>query len=174
MLYLVQFDFKIPRFNKNKIVALIELLYFCAVKHCRSIIILFFAVSLFVGSVGIHVFEHFCKVDGTEYSFFVPSAHSCEPAKKIKSCCHEKVEKKSHSFKENCCEEDLISFKITSNFIQKDFQNNQQLAVTSAHQLFIFEVNFMLRNKLVCDFPINRPPPKKGQEILILNQVFRI
>ena len=143
-------------------------------KPFRSIIIFLFAVSLFVGSVGIHVFEHFCKVDGTEYSYFVPSVHSCKPAKKISSCCHEEAEKKGDSFKENCCEEDLISFKITSNFIQKDFQHNQQIAFNSAHKLFIFEQNFILKKELVCTIPINRPPPKKGREILISNQFFRI
>lgn len=127
-----------------------------------------------MGSVGIHVFEHFCKVDGTEYSFFVPTAHSCEPNKKVKSCCDENAEKQGDSFKKNCCEEDLISFKITSNFIQKDFQQNQQIAFIPSFKLYIFEENFTLKNKLECDFPINRPPPKKGQEILILHQVFRI
>ena len=143
-------------------------------KPFRSIIIFLFAVSLFVGSAGIHVFEHFCKVDGTDYSFFVPSEHSCKPAKKISSCCHEETEKQVDSFKENCCEEDLISFQITSNFIQKDFQHNQQIAFISSHKLFTFEHNFTLKKELVCTFPINRPPPKKGREILISNQVFRI
>jgi hypothetical protein len=127
-----------------------------------------------MGSVGIHVFEHFCKVDGTEYSFFVPTTHSCNPYKEVKSCCDKNVEKQGDSFKENCCEEDLISFKITSNFIQKDFQQNQQIAFIPSKKLYIFEENFTLKNKLVCDFSINRPPPKKGQEILILHQVFRI
>jgi hypothetical protein len=144
------------------------------VKQFRSILILFFAVSLFVGSVGIHVFEHFCKVDGTDYSFFVPSEHSCKPTKKISSCCHEETEKKVDSFKDNCCEEDLISFQITSNFILKDFQHNQQFAITSAPKLFIFKENFTLKKELVCTIPLNHPPPKKGQELLILNQVFRI
>ena len=143
-------------------------------KQFRSILILFFAVSLFVGSVGIKVFEHFCKVDGTDYSFFVPSEHSCKPTKKISSCCHEEAEKQVDSFKENCCEEDLISFQITSNFIQKDFQQYQQIALNSAHRSFFFEQNFNLKKELVCTFPINRPPPKKGREILISNQVFRI
>ncbi len=148
--------------------------YFCKVNRFRSIIILFFAVSLFVGSAGIHVFEHFCKVDGTEYSFFVPATHSCNPTNKVKSCCDENTEKQGDSFKENCCEEDLISFKITSNFIQKDFQQNQQIAFILPQKLYHFEENFKPRNKLATDFPINRPPPKKRQEILILHQVFRI
>lgn len=143
-------------------------------KQLRSCVILFFAVSLFIGSVGIHVFEHFCKVDGTDYSFFVPSDHACKPTKKVKSCCHENAEKQSHSFKDNCCEEDLISFKITSNFIQKDFQHNQQYIAIQAQKPFNFAANFNLKKELVCTFPVKRPPPKKGQEILILNQVFRI
>lgn len=120
------------------------------------------------------MFEHFCKVDGTEYSFFVPATHSCKPTKKSKSCCHEEREKQSHSFKENCCEEDLISFKITSNFIQKDFQHNQQYIAIQPQKPFNFSANFNLRKELVCTFPVKRPPPKKGQEILILNQVFII
>jgi hypothetical protein len=144
------------------------------VKQFRSTIILFFAVSLFVGSAGIHVFEHFCKVDGTDYSFFIPSEHSCKPTKKISSCCHEETEKQADSFKENCCEEDLVSFQITSNFIQKDFQHNQQIAFNSSHKLFFFEHNFTLKKELVCTLPTDRPPPKRGREILISNQVFRI
>lgn len=143
-------------------------------KQVRALLIFFFAVSLFVGSAGIHVFEHFCKVDGTEYSFFVPTTHACEPTKKIKSCCDEKSENQADSFKENCCDEDLISFKITSNFIQKDFQQNQQIQLILPSKFYDFEGYCVLNNKLVFDFPINRPPPKKGQEILILNQVFRI
>ncbi len=143
-------------------------------KQFRSSVILFFAVSLFVGSAGIHVFEHFCKVDGTDYSFFIPSEHSCKPTKKISSCCHEVAEKRVDSFKENCCEEDLISFQITSNFIHKDFQNNQQISFNSSQKSFFFEQNFNLKKELVFTFPINRPPPKKGKEILISNQVFRI
>jgi len=144
------------------------------VKQFRSILILFFAVSLFVGSAGIHVFEHFCTIEGTEYSFFIPSKHSCKPTKKISNCCHEDSEKQVDSFKENCCEEDLISFQITSNFIQKDFQHKQQIAFNSSYKLFFFEHNFTLKKELLCILPTDPPPPKKGREILISNQVFRI
>ncbi len=140
----------------------------------RGIIILFFAISLFVGSAGIHVFEHFCKIDGTDYSFFIPPSHACKQAKKIKSCCEGKAKENTSSYSKNCCEEDLFSFKITSNFIQKDFQHQILIATVPIYKKFIFDGTYSIKKELICDYPTNRPPPKKGQEILILNQVFRI
>jgi hypothetical protein len=143
------------------------------VKFVRPILIVFFAVSLFIGSSGIHVFEHFCKVDGTDYSFFIPPTHSCKTITKVKSCCEEQNEKED-SFKDNCCDEDLISFQITSDFIQKEFQKHTEIYFSSNVKTFNLSENFSLKQEQICQFPTNRPPPKTGQEILILHQVFRI
>lgn len=143
-------------------------------KQFRSTVILFFAFSLFVGSAGIHVFEHFCKMDGTDYSFFVPTNHACKPIQKVESCCDHAKNEKQASIKQNCCEDELVSYQITSDFIQKDNQTNPFIALLNLVEKPIFvQRSFPLKNTKSAYF-VNRPPPKKGQEILILNQVFRI
>jgi hypothetical protein len=145
------------------------------VKIFRSISILFFAVVLFIGTVGIHIFEHFCQVDGADYSFYLPPSHACATETESASCCYEKPQRNTPIVEKNCCNEALTSYQLNADFTQHT--SAQEIILLPANVLLV--TNYLPTNEIIDDCPsfykhLRRPPPKKGQEILILHQVFRI
>ena len=143
----------------------------------RKISVFIFALIIFIGSVGINVFAHFCKVDGVNYSYVVPLNHTCSKEKAPeKSCCHspKKVETHEKEIKKNCCSEEVRSFRISSDLIQKsspEFYTYQLPAIIPVKTIFA-EIELAAAPRI--SFFEKRPPPKTGQEILIFHQVFRI
>lgn len=141
----------------------------------RKISVFIFAFVIFMGSIGVNVFAHFCKVDGVDYSYMVPSSHACAQEKIEESCCHApKKEKHETEAKKNCCNEEVKSFRISSELLQKSAPelHTYYVPVATPVNIVFAEVTFHSTPQIsFCD---TRPPPKKGQEILILHQVFRI
>lgn len=153
------------------------MLYLCTMQHLRKIMILVFAFVIFTGTVGINVFKHFCSKDGLNYSYITPPSHSCQEAEEVEeSCCHAeaRISSSKHEIRKNCCEEEVSSYKISSDYIQKSATDLhlEFLPVKSVSSVF-FEESYVLAETRTAG-SIVRPPPKTGQEILILNQVFRI
>lgn len=143
----------------------------------RKIAIYLFVAVIFTGSVGINVFAHFCKINGVNYSYVIPPNHSCKPQPvKEDNCCHKPVAAEKHEteFKKNCCEQEVKSFKISSDLIQKSAPElSTYYLPTKVVSDFVFAVAEQ-ESASYTPFYETRPPPKTGQEILILNQVFRI
>lgn len=138
----------------------------------------FFVVLIFLGSIGVNVFEHFCHQDGTSVSFFVPHEHVCEPiVQEEPSCCHEAPEQvQAHcaqEFDSNCCSEAVSFYKISSDF---GLQKIAKQGVVIASLLPVMEF-FHSAKQLAASYhcpPIQDPPPISGKQILIEHQVFRI
>ena len=139
--------------------------------------ILGFAFVIFTGTIGINVFAHFCKIDGVDYSYIVPPSHSCKMEAEVETCCHQGEDKaisNQPEIKKNCCQEAVSSFKISSDYTQKSTPDLvfNFIAPKSVSCIFFEEIYIASEPFLVSH--LTRPPPKTGQEILILNQVFRI
>lgn len=144
----------------------------------HNILIYTFALVIFTGTIGIHKFVHFCLVDGVDYSYVIPQEHTCKPVEEEKSCCHnESASEDEHhdeTADDHCCKEDVRSFKIASDFIQKAPSSLDWTCIVPATTpTFWSYITPTKTNKIRSGF-ISRPPPKSGREILIDHQVFRI
>jgi hypothetical protein len=139
---------------------------------------------LFLGSVCVNVFAHFCKQDGTELSLFTPPAHACETEIEIESsCCHAPSAFETHSDDEHgiiesdCCQETNFLFKIATDFspsedafvVEKGI--NFPLATIDSVPMY----DFLFSEENSTSLPFLRPPPSQsGREIFTANQQFRI
>lgn len=144
----------------------------------HKIVIYVFALVIFTGTIGINKFVHFCLVDGVDYSYVIPQEHVCKPVEIEKSCCHsETTDADDHhdeTADDHCCKEDVRSFKIASDFIQKTPSPLDWTLIAPTTAAFFWSYTIPTKsNKPLFGF-ISRPPPKSGREILIDHQVFRI
>lgn len=134
-------------------------------------ILFLLTIVFFTTTVGLNVFAHFCKQDGTSISYLIPEKHACEKKQEVPSCCH-KEEKRDKSFEEKCCSEQVWSYKLSSELDHSIKQFLPVLVVpTIKFNYFVPEYHFNRVFKTVNDY---LPPPKKGKTILIAHQVFRI
>jgi hypothetical protein len=137
---------------------------------------------LFLGSVGVNVFAHFCKLDGTELSLFTPPAHACE-TKIESSCCHAPSTSEIHSANEHgvsasdCCQETNFLFKIATDFSPSEDAFvvvkgiNFPLATIDSVPMY----DFLFSEENATSIPFLRPPPSQsGRDIFTSNQQFRI
>jgi len=150
-------------------------MYLCSMQFARKLMVFAFACVIFTGTVGINVFAHLCKVDGVDYSYVVPSSHQCKTEVQEESCCHSYDEENHETaISSNCCKEEVSSFKITSEYIQKAFPGwaMEFIPVQSVQCIWIAETH-PESDACVLGYD-TRPPPKTGRDILVLNQVFRI
>ena len=134
-------------------------------------------VFLFVGSVGISVFEHVCKEDGVSLSFFVNNGESeCEKHHdehqeevKSKKCCH----KEESSEEDGCCSDDMEYFKLK---VDLDSHAQQkiipELIAAKINSRIIVPEFSTLEDHYTSDY-VN-PPPPKSEEIRINKQVWII
>ena len=112
-------------------------------------------------------------MDGADYSLFVPLSDHCKPAQKIESCCNH-PENKLKAIQQKCCEDEVISYQINLDYIQKELQSlvyNFLPVEFNTHTYFQF-IQPVQTTQIALN--TNRTPPKKGKEILIIHQVFRI
>ncbi len=145
-------------------------------KFFRQILILFFATVIFVGTVGVNVFAHYCKIDGVDYSFISPKEEHCQKETVETSCCKLDIEiaKDEPQVNEDCCSDQVTSFKISSEIFQKEISQNQIIVQTSSLEPIYqvcaaYEVSTDLHY-----FNHRQPIPKWGRDLLIQNQLFRI
>ncbi len=145
-------------------------------KFFRQILILFFASLIFLGTVGVNVFAHYCKIDGVNYSVLVPIEDHCQKEEMKDSCClvDTKIAKDETQYSEDCCSDQVTSFKISSELFQKDINNKFVLA-----QIYTFPKITQLVASIDVNpdfnyFNFRQPIPKWGRDLLIQNQLFRI
>lgn len=150
-------------------------------KNLKQIGILFMASLLFLGSLGFNVFAHICHKDGLSISYVVPKEHGCEKKVEIASCCHESKTSQelkacdlSPSIDEDCCSEEVWSYKIPSDF--EDYSQAQITFVPLASIVTSDQGQCLLfgAKETISLYP--NPPPQilSGKEIIIRHQVFRI
>lgn len=129
---------------------------------------------LFVGNIGVNVFQHICKEDGVMTSYFVKTGDDhCENKREIhqhqKSCCSSEKEDK----KKDCCNDQTEFFKI-----DLDFFNDPSISIPTASLVFIpsnyvFVFNETQKEYYTTNY-IKPPPSNSGRDILIKHQVFII
>ena len=148
-------------------------------KTLRCLAILHFTLLLFIGNVGVRVFTHSCKEDGTFRSYFIELNNHCkdEGTSGLPPCCQRKFDGQPiQQLKEDCCESNVDVFKIKNSFnhqkgnFEKTFESSPILSATNYKKPCFerLELN-PLKNIL-------RPPPffRQGKDTLIQHQVFRI
>ena len=143
----------------------------------RKSVLFFFVFLLFTGSIGINVFAHFCSLNGTDYSYILPPeacAQEIQPTEKP-ACCHAEapVDQSDKQFKNNCCQEAVSTFKISTDFLHH-FSTLTWAVIPDQQPAAVYAfATAIAATPRVLGFE-KRPPPKPGQEILILHQTFRI
>jgi hypothetical protein len=142
----------------------------------KQILILFFASVIFFGTVGVNVFAHYCKIDGVDYSFIVPKDDHCFKEAAEESCCLSKVEISTdeEQLNENCCSDEMTSFKIASEIFQKEINAHQFIAVSASVPLLVYAVVVKDFAPDFDYFNFRQPIPKSGRDLLIQNQIFTI
>ena len=147
-------------------------------KFLRCIALLHLILLLFFGNVGVRVFTHSCKRDGTFRSYFVELTNRCDDEEKssLPPCCQSKFDGQPvQQLKEDCCENNVDVFKIknTYNHQQDNFENSFE---SSSSVLEVKSIRaYFHHSELKTPICNLRPPPlRRGKEILIQHQVFRI
>jgi len=134
--------------------------------------ILFFAIVLFVGNIGVPIYTHACKEDGVFHSFFIEVNDHCEEVKNdLPPCC------KANQLKEDdCCKDEstIIQLKLDYSTTWNDFQVSefyfQPLKIKA-----VYTDNVALSTAYLTTNKGKDPPPKSyGKTLLIEHQTFRI
>lgn len=143
-------------------------------KYIKLIILYINLVVFLLGNIGIGVFTHNCKIDGSEVALFFQPSDPCDEHhhEKIESsCCH----KEAVNTEDDCCSTDAEFIKIDSKYTNIDFEH------------FIFagiipdvikptwnNSDQILFQEKKGEFFINPPPILQGRSKAIVNQVFLI
>lgn len=142
----------------------------------KRILIIKFLLVLFVGTVGIPVFQHFCKKDGYQASLFVALDHcSDESDVKLSCCAEEKSCPIQEGLEENCCDEKVSFIQITQ-LINED---SAPVTIDSPLAGIDYYEPTVLSNQIFKEYQVRyskyrRPPPLHGFACCIYYQLFLI
>lgn len=139
--------------------------------------VLILTLFLFIGTVGVNVFEHICKVDGVSVSYIVNSGedqcgkhHDEQKVEKKQTCCH----KKESNEDKGCCSNDVEYIKLK---IDTDTHDDEKIVVPLQLALIaepiIISNDFNLREDYYTANYIN-PPPIDSRRNRIKKQVWII
>lgn len=146
-------------------------------KLIKNSILYVLIFTVFVGSVGISVFAHFCSIKGAEYSYVIPLEDTCEKIE-VKSCCSHEEEVDNGDLEEveseKCCKEEATYYKLNTENFSKILKLKNHVKHFNSFPFFseLFPTIFDKEDYIA--FQEDSPPWKKGKQILIENQVFRI
>lgn len=142
-------------------------------KYIKHTVALLLLILLFVGNVGVNVFKHICKEDGTIVSYvFNESEEHCgmhTEKEEQPPCCHDD---KSSDEEDDCCSDVVEYFKLKvesdAPSADDDSSNVQTVFTSVASVDFIIGVYDYYTSKYV------NPPPPDSREILYQKQVWVI
>lgn len=142
----------------------------------RKIAALFLIVVFLTATVGITTYKHICATEGVITSLFIPSTHDCEEHHQDEILCCAADES---LFKDNCCEDEITSYKVQSEFNQEKQQeiNYTSILVMPIKWLFQVLVDFLPINTTkskTLAFVIEPPYLSGGLEYLQKIQVWRL
>jgi hypothetical protein len=136
----------------------------------RTVTICLLNFLLFFGNIGIPVYTHICKEEGSFISlFYQDNSHCKKKEQNLPACCRKNQEK-------DCCHNESKIYKLHSEFSNSSVK-------------YLFETPFIIEEKTTYyslfephtkvletkQFSGTDPPPLLyGRKILIKNQVFRI
>ncbi|MCH2225420.1 MAG: hypothetical protein MK066_11685 [Crocinitomicaceae bacterium] len=139
-------------------------------KRWKSLGLIVFSAFLFVGSIGMGVFHHSCRDDGSTTSFYFNRADSCEHNEITKSCCSaEKTQEES--VEDDCCDDKVSVYKVKLDFSHEYFVVPFITIPTQLDSFELYEAIILQKPSLQ---PVTRPPPKIGMQLLVENQTFLI
>jgi len=143
------------------------------VKGLQSIILLFFITILFLGnSIGVDVFKHFCRTEGTvDVAYVVNNNNHCETEKSdLPQCCQNEEEKKE----KDCCDDEFEHFQFNLDYSQDAESFHFSHLNASVLPINITSAYCGYKKAKIGILHYSNPPPPSGSEILILHQVFII
>lgn len=150
-------------------------LFFDVSMLLRRFLIFNLLMVLFIGTIGIPVFEHFCKIDGYEASFFVSKNH-CEKEKNVSVCCSENPSNEENSsLEEKCCEHSVSFYQISQLLSEKEKSTLTKIFTQVPFletPIFLLPVSENLTTHNASHF--EDPPPIQGRDMCILFQTFLI
>ena len=131
---------------------------------------------IFLGTVGVNVFAHYCKIDGVDYSFIAPNDDHCVDEQTLDSCCVAKVDvvESPPPTPAPPPPPQVTSFKISSEIFQKEFNKNQIVISSHFSPMLITVIAIQDSEPDFHYFNFRQPIPKSGRDLLIQNQIFRI
>lgn len=132
-------------------------------------------VALFLGSLGIPMYEHYCAHEEiTIHTLFSESEH-CEPeADSHKDTCCSK-EKERTIQRKNCCSDELKNLSLTFNYFEK-LQKESLLfvGVIPEPPVLVFEQLTYFNDDYRCFPDVSDPPPPGVHERLALVGCWRL
>lgn len=173
--------YKDPRIQPISIFNSQRIHYLCFVNSFKSIFAVVLIAFTFLGNVGVNVFTHSCKKNGDSLSFFIQAEDNCKEHHKkeienVPPCCKKKAITSCDKpvVDKNCCTDQVDLYAIQLNF----YSNSENLFSSSLFDLDYQKITPVIQGthpEINKSEQLSDPPPKpKGQELLILNQVFRI
>ena len=136
-------------------------------KSIRSVSVFVVILFVFIGNIGFNVFTHSCDEDGTINSFIVKVEDHCSDDSST-ACCVEDEEI------DDCCKDEVTTIKVKFDYFHSDDLQLPTFEFTPLLQPNLYCIE--IPEKIDLSKPSPRPPPKiiHGQDLLVLNQVFRI
>lgn len=132
-------------------------------------------VFFLVGTIGVSRYQHHCKVNGSSYSWFLPTDHACQSSKEQKenkACCSSKKNNSELQISaSSCCTSGFIFFQIGTDLTT----NNSCFDSENTHFPLVLAENVQRvdhqKNKC-CHY--REPPPLKSNLRLAYLQVYQI
>lgn len=131
----------------------------------KAFIVSFIGI-LFVGTVGVQIFEHACAINGTDRHLFVEENGSCSIEDSEKPCC--KADKQSFSTEKEtqriqekpCCETANYFYKIHENVQENQAVSVQTIQGKPAIPALVYRIFFHseLTRKRATKIPIPKLP----------------
>lgn len=115
-------------------------------------------------TIGITTYKHYCHADGTFTSIYIPNTHECADHQEEQHAC---CKPKTVAEKENCCQDEVNSYKIQSEYkLELPQQIDFDLAtLLPLKWLFVIIDHFFCSSKLAATqaiTPIDPPPHLSG------------
>jgi hypothetical protein len=144
-------------------------------KLFQKIVLLTGILMIFTLSVGISVFEHFCKIEGNKISLYVDSNH-CEEEKD--PCCNSHFEDENehkYQLENHCCEEKISFYQLSELEVETVYISIQKLNSNFLIRDFSPFSQFTRKNSLKHKLPLYPPPIRTlSNSIHLDNCNFRI
>ncbi len=143
--------------------------YFCVVELLKRILFSLFAVFVLAGTAGFYVFEHSCKVDGTDSHLYIKAQHACDDVA-VESCCHEK---EVPNPEKDCCDDEVKVFQTEYDYFHDGDAFSFVAVAKCCHVIPCFAFEIEETPELTSTGNHGPPLVRSGRFISVANQVFR-
>ena len=144
----------------------------------HRIALLHLVLLLFIGNIGVRIFTHSCREDGTFKSYFLELNNHCSNKGNtvLPTCCQRKFDSQPiQQLKEECCKSMVSVFKIKNSYNHQ--KENCGISFDLNTVGFIdksFKLCFQNQKLKELSWNLRPPPSQRVKSIIIQYQVFRI